>query len=118
MPRRVLTQKQRYEVINFVKEHYTEKALSDREFAAWATGQLGYLVDYNNVESSRDVLDIAATKFATGNNGGTEILLGRIKALEDRVTNLDKQVEAIKELLALVQVSVAKPIQQQERRGM
>lgn len=98
MARYVLTQTQRFQLTNFVKDFYVEKGLSDREFAELATKELGFEVRDNNVDAARDVVNIPSTKArALAANEG--LVTVRLARLEERVNELEKVLKAVEEIL-------------------
>lgn len=87
MARNVLSQKQRFQLTNYVQENYEKFALSDRIFAEEATKNLGFEVNANHVDAARDVLEIPATKMV---KAAPVLLIERVELLEKRLARAEE----------------------------
>jgi hydroxyacyl-ACP dehydratase HTD2-like protein with hotdog domain len=86
-----LTGIQDYKLMQLVEKHYTEKKITDEEFAKWATGELGFFLNRDHVYKRRTELGIQASRvmnFTKKND--CEALLEMVSALEQRIITLEK----------------------------
>jgi len=90
-----LARKANFDMQTLVRDHYAEKGLHDKEFAAWATEQLGVTVSAGNVQGAREVFGITSTRDlqrATP-KGDIEEAFRIIGDLQRRLAALEQRVE-------------------------
>jgi len=82
-----LAGKANFDMQALVRDHYAEKKLHDKEFAAWATEQLGVTVTAGNIQGAREIFGIVSTRDIQRATPGDEVadLRKRLAALEQRV---------------------------------
>lgn len=91
-PFKRLSAKEVYILTNFVKEHYSAKKMSDKEFAAFAEKELAMPgLSYSHVDHSRDTLGIPSTRQVT-REGRTRTLISRVEELEATVKAMTAQL--------------------------
>ena len=91
------------QLLNYIRDNYAAFELSDKDFAAKASQELGFHCSFWNVNQRRELLGIQATakvmaakKKATKKKSIAEDLQDYIAALEKRVTSLEFEIAALK----------------------
>lgn len=91
-----LDAKQMYQLTQLVEKHYAEKAMTDKEFAAWVTEALGTPVGESSIVTARNTLGIPSTKECIS-SGGQEVAQLRMMVvnLTERMRVLEIAVQSI-----------------------
>ena len=86
------------QLVNYIQNNYAEFGLSDKEFAAKATEELGFQCTFNNVYDRRTLLGIPATAKVRVIKEITDIepLRHYAAELEKRIITLEFEVAALK----------------------
>jgi hypothetical protein len=83
-----------FKLMKLIEAEYTTQALTDTDFAKYATKQLGFDVNADHIFNRRSQMNIKATRtvaIAAGRTDNTALFeLGR--ALEQRVAMLEKAI--------------------------
>jgi hypothetical protein len=88
-----LTLVDQLKLAEFVKEHYTEKKVSDVEFAVLASEHFGSQINDNHVSATRNALGIPSTKVAI-QALKPETIIERLEACEKAIGNLIRRLDA------------------------
>lgn len=83
-----LAGKANFDMQALVRDHYAEKKLHDKEFAAWATEQLGVTVTAGNIAGAREIFGIVSTRDMV-----RALPSGDILTIERRLAALEQRVE-------------------------
>lgn len=85
----VLGQKQTFQLLKYMEEHYTKSGLTDVEFAERATAELGFNITLNrsHIGTARATLGLESNVRPGGNVGSPNytVVLARLKEIEDLV---------------------------------
>lgn len=84
--RNILSTKQMFSLVNYTRDHYAARSVTDIEFAAQATADLGFQVLPSNIATAREVHNIPSTKMLKRLEG--EDLETRVGRLEIRIGHL------------------------------
>ena len=84
-----------YKLMRLLEAHYTEKGVTDEEFAKWVTQELGFTVNRDHVYKRRTELEIPATRVviaskATVKAADMAAMMELVRGLEERVVSLEK----------------------------
>jgi len=85
-----------YKLMRLLEAHYTEKGVTDEEFAKWVTQELGFTVNRDHVYKRRSELGIPATRVVVAASKITvkaadmAALKEWIGMLESRIITLEK----------------------------
>lgn len=89
-----LTDRQKFQLVKLVEEHYSTRGLSDRAFADWASGDLGFSITDANLRSARRVVGIHSTRATRQEAAKTpNALTARVAALEQQLAALERRVD-------------------------
>lgn len=90
-----LTDRQKFQLIKLVEEHYPTLHLPDNAFADWAAGNLGFPITDANVASAREVLGTPSTRAVKREAAkAPSQLAARVATLEAQVAAIERRVDA------------------------
>lgn len=86
--RNILSTKQMFSLVTYTKAHYAARSVTDIEFAAQATADLGFHILPSNISTAREVHDIPSTKMLKRMEpDDTETRLQRLEVRVGHLTN-------------------------------